>query len=212
MCHYDTMSHCDIMSSYSLSKILCTSLYSPPPLHSPSWRRWRSSTATTCCSTGSCSSWCWWASPARSPSSWQSGRWRPEEAAGTLTTTASEPPAIWPNLPTGDSLFCRCFGQMGVFLFFLFLSFFFLCERRRNVGKRVGSASQKCAKMSCNAVLLAFTLVLDFKCWQVCDSHRCVKVTGVCLAPTWMGSANYWVYGFFKQQHWWKDAMFVPSG
>ena len=40
----------------------------------------------------------------------------------------------------------------------------------RNIGKRVGSASQKCARMAGNAILLAFTLVLGFKCWQVCAS------------------------------------------
>ena len=40
----------------------------------------------------------------------------------------------------------------------------------RNIGKHVGSASQKCARMAGNAILLAFTLVLGFKCWQVCAS------------------------------------------
>ena len=59
----------------------------------------------------------------------------------------------------------------------------------RNI-EQVGSAGQKCANMASNAVLLAFTLVLGFKCWQVCDNHRCVPV-----APACMGSANYWVGG-----------------
>ena len=49
----------------------------------------------------------------------------------------------------------------------------------RNIGKRVESAGQKCANMGGNAVLLAFILVLGFRCWQVCDSHRRVTVTGV---------------------------------
>ena len=61
----------------------------------------------------------------------------------------------------------------------------------RNISKRVGSAGQKRARMAGNAVLLAFTLVLGFKC---CDSHRCVPI-----APACMGSANYWVCGFFEQ-------------
>uniref|UniRef100_A0A3Q2TUE1 Major facilitator superfamily domain containing 11 n=1 Tax=Fundulus heteroclitus TaxID=8078 RepID=A0A3Q2TUE1_FUNHE len=55
---------------------------------SPSWPPWRSSTATTCCSTGSCSSWSSPASWAPSPSSRPTGS--PSPGRGTRTTTASE--------------------------------------------------------------------------------------------------------------------------
>ena len=53
-----------------------------------------------------------------------------------------------------------------------------------NTAKRVGSAPKDFAKMAFNTVaVLAFTLILDFKCWQVCASHRSVPVTGESLAP-----------------------------
>ena len=52
-----------------------------------------------------------------------------------------------------------------------------------NLGKHVWSADLHIVKMACEAVLLAFTLVLGFKCWQVCASRSCVPLTGVYPSP-----------------------------
>ena len=57
-------------------------------LCSPSWPLWPSSTVTTCCCTGSCSSWLWWVSWAQWRSSWP--RCWPSPPGESPTTTASD--------------------------------------------------------------------------------------------------------------------------
>ncbi|XP_019722077.1 UNC93-like protein MFSD11 isoform X1 [Hippocampus comes] len=73
--------------SCSASSASPSATTAPPPSpssssYSPSWRRWPSSTATSCCCTGSSSSWSCWDSPARSPSlPLSGGRRQPRQMA-----------------------------------------------------------------------------------------------------------------------------------
>ncbi|CAG02272.1 unnamed protein product [Tetraodon nigroviridis] len=78
-------------------------------LSSPSWRPWPSSTATTCCSSGSCSSWWCPGSSAPSPSSRRSCG--PSLSDGSRTSAPSDVQLVSPGnaRQPGDGCCCCCY-------------------------------------------------------------------------------------------------------